>query len=29
MEVHFSPKVETRLQEHAFAHGKDAAQIAR
>ena len=29
MEVHFSPDVETRLQELAFAHGKDAEQLVK
>jgi len=29
MEVHFSPDVETRLQEVASAHGKDAEQLVR
>jgi predicted transcriptional regulator len=29
MEVHFSPDVETRLQEVAFANGKDAQQLVK
>ena len=29
MEVHFSPEVETRLQQLAFAHGKDAEQLVK
>ena len=28
-EVHFSPDVETRLQELTFAHGKDAEQLVK
>ena len=29
MEVHFSPDVETRLQQLAFANGKDAEQLVK
>jgi predicted transcriptional regulator len=29
MEVHFSPDVETRLQEIAFASGKDPEQLVK
>jgi predicted transcriptional regulator len=29
MEVHFSPEVETRLQQLAFANGKDAEQLVK
>jgi predicted transcriptional regulator len=29
MEVHFSPEVETRLQQLAVAHGKDAEQLVK
>jgi len=29
MEVHFSSDVETRLQQLAFAHGKDAEQLVK
>lgn len=29
MEVHFSPDVETRLQQLASAHGKDAEQLVK
>jgi len=29
MEVHFSPDVETRLQQVAFANGKDAEQLVK
>jgi len=29
MEVHFSPDIETRLQEVASANGKDAEQLVR
>jgi predicted transcriptional regulator len=29
MEVHFSPDVETRLQQVASAHGKDAEQLVK
>ncbi len=29
MEVHFSPDVETRLQQVAVANGKDAEQLVR
>ena len=29
MEVHFSPEVETRLQQVALAHGKDAEQLVK
>lgn len=29
MEVHFSPDVETRLQEVALANGKDAEQLVK
>jgi len=29
MEVHFSPDVETRLQEVAVANGKDAEQLVK
>jgi predicted transcriptional regulator len=29
VEVHFSPDVETRLQQLAFANGKDAEQLVK
>jgi hypothetical protein len=29
MEVHFSPDVETRLRQVAFASGKDAEQLVK
>jgi predicted transcriptional regulator len=29
MEVHFSPDIETRLQQVAFANGKDAEQLVK
>ena len=29
MEVHFSPDVETRLQQLAIAHGKDPEQLVK
>ena len=29
MEVHFSPDMETRLQQVASAHGKDAEQLVK
>ncbi|HTU47396.1 MAG TPA: hypothetical protein VMF91_20200 [Bryobacteraceae bacterium] len=29
MEVHFSPEVETRLQQVALANGKDAEQLVK
>ena len=29
MEVHFSPDIETRLQQVALAHGKDAEQLVK